>query len=133
MYAFDLLYLSGSDLRGVPLNITKDRLRDLVRKTDILFSDSFDTDGAAIFESLRNGHRLEAQGKPVSVASIERLDQGHVRQRETLVIAEYTLKENRFDRLWAAKLVMRSNIRKRSTVASNMIRSPNCSLKVQKA
>jgi ATP-dependent DNA ligase len=49
MYGFDLLYLNGNDLRSVPLKDRKARLRDLICNTDILFSESFDADGATIF------------------------------------------------------------------------------------
>jgi bifunctional non-homologous end joining protein LigD len=52
IYAFDLLYLNGNDLRTGPLEDRKARLRD---NTDILFSDSFETDGATIFARALKG------------------------------------------------------------------------------
>jgi bifunctional non-homologous end joining protein LigD len=50
MYAFDLLYLSGYDLRKEPLFERKAALRSIIAGTDILFSESFATDGAAMFK-----------------------------------------------------------------------------------
>ena len=50
LYAFDLLYLNGFDLRKAPLLERKALLRKLIAKTDILFSESFETDGAAMFK-----------------------------------------------------------------------------------
>jgi bifunctional non-homologous end joining protein LigD len=47
LYAFDLLYLNGFDLRKAPLFERKALLRKLVDNTDVLFSESFETDGAA--------------------------------------------------------------------------------------
>src|SRR3984957_17597000 len=50
LYAFDLLYLNGFDLRKAPLFECKALLRKMVAKTDILFSESFEIDGAAMFK-----------------------------------------------------------------------------------
>jgi bifunctional non-homologous end joining protein LigD len=48
LYAFDVLYLNGFDLRKAPLFERKALLRKMVAKTDILFSESFETDGATM-------------------------------------------------------------------------------------
>jgi bifunctional non-homologous end joining protein LigD len=50
LYAFDLLYLNGFDLRKAPLFERKALLHKLIAKTDILFSESFETDGATMFK-----------------------------------------------------------------------------------
>jgi bifunctional non-homologous end joining protein LigD len=50
LYAFDLLYLNGFDLRKAPLFERKALLQKLIDKTDILFSESFETDGVAMFK-----------------------------------------------------------------------------------
>jgi bifunctional non-homologous end joining protein LigD len=50
LYAFDLLYLNGFDLRKAALFEREALLRKLIDKTDILFSESFETDGAAMFK-----------------------------------------------------------------------------------
>jgi bifunctional non-homologous end joining protein LigD len=60
LYAFDLLYLNGLDLRKAPLLDRKALLRKLVAKTDILFSESFEADGAAMFRPARWASRVSS-------------------------------------------------------------------------
>ncbi len=107
MYAFDLLYLNGNDLRAVSLEHRKERLRELVRKTEILFSDSFEAEGAAIFAracemgiegivSKRKGSRYRSERTNDWIKST-------CRQRETLVIVGYAVRENRFDGLYLGR------------------------------
>jgi bifunctional non-homologous end joining protein LigD len=50
LYAFDLLYLNGYDLRKSPLFERKAALRSIIAETDILLSESVETDGAAMFK-----------------------------------------------------------------------------------
>ena len=50
LYAFDLLDLNGYDLRMASLFERKAALRSIIASTDVLFSESFETDGAAIFK-----------------------------------------------------------------------------------
>src|SRR6266481_2279136 len=45
MVAFDLLYLNGRDLRGLPLHERKSHLKKLIAKTGVQFSESFEIDG----------------------------------------------------------------------------------------
>jgi bifunctional non-homologous end joining protein LigD len=45
MVAFDLLYLNGYDLRQLSLSERKAHLKKLIAKTNIQFSESFETDG----------------------------------------------------------------------------------------
>jgi bifunctional non-homologous end joining protein LigD len=107
LYAFDLLYLNGFDLRKAPLLERKALLRKLIAKTDILFSESFETDGAAMFKhackmglegivsKVRDSRYNSSRGKDwVKVTC---------RQRETLPIAGFALKENRFDGLYVGR------------------------------
>jgi bifunctional non-homologous end joining protein LigD len=107
LYAFDLLYLNGFDLRKAPLFERKALLRKLVATTEILFSESFETDGAAMFKQackmglegvvskIRDGRYISGRGKDwVKVTC---------RQRETLPIAGFALKENRFDGLYVGR------------------------------
>jgi bifunctional non-homologous end joining protein LigD len=49
MVAFDLLYLNGYDLRKLPLTERKAHLKKLIAKTDIQYSESFETDGREIY------------------------------------------------------------------------------------
>ncbi len=91
----------------VALEDRKERLRDLVRKTDISFSDSFEAEGATIFAracemgiegivSKRKGSRYRSERTNDWIKST-------CRQRETLVIVGYALKENRFDGLYLGR------------------------------
>src|ERR1700730_8970042 len=50
MFAFDLLYLNGCDLRKLPLIERKALLKKLIDKSDIQFSESFDVDGGEMFK-----------------------------------------------------------------------------------
>jgi bifunctional non-homologous end joining protein LigD len=51
MYAFDLMYLDGHDMRKAPLVARKAALAALLRGSDILMSQSFEVDGAHMFET----------------------------------------------------------------------------------
>jgi bifunctional non-homologous end joining protein LigD len=107
LYAFDLLYLNGFDLRKAPLFERKALLRKMVAKTDILFSESFETDGAAMF---KQACKMGLEGV-VSKVRDSRYNSGRgndwvkvtCRQRETLPIAGFALKENRFDGLYIGR------------------------------
>ena len=50
MVAFDLLYLNGQDLRKLPMSERKAVLRELIGKSAIQFSESFELDGAERFK-----------------------------------------------------------------------------------
>src|SRR6202021_3444858 len=107
LYAFDLLYLNGFDLRKATLLERKALLRKLIAKTDILFSESFELDGAAMF---KHACKMGLEGV-VSKARDSRYNSGRgndwvkatCRQRETLPIAGFALKENRFDGLYVGR------------------------------
>jgi bifunctional non-homologous end joining protein LigD len=107
LYAFDLLYLNGFDLRKAPLFERKALLRKLIAKTDVLFSESFETDGAAMF---KQACKMGLEGV-VSKVRDSRYHSGRgndwvkvtCRQRETLPIAGFALKDNRFDGLYIGR------------------------------
>jgi bifunctional non-homologous end joining protein LigD len=107
LYAFDLLYLNGYDLRKAPLFERKALLRKLIAKTDIFFSESFEIDGAAMF---KQACKMGLEGV-VSKVRDSRYNSGRgndwvkvtCRQRETLPIAGFALKENRFDGLYIGR------------------------------
>jgi ATP-dependent DNA ligase len=69
LYAFDLLYLNGFDLRKAPLFERKALLRKLIDKTDIVFGENFETDGAATLKhAVQDGARgrgLQGQRQPL--------------------------------------------------------------------
>ena len=49
LVAFDLLYLNGFDLRGLPLHQRKAHLKKLIADTDVQFSESFQVDGREMY------------------------------------------------------------------------------------
>jgi bifunctional non-homologous end joining protein LigD len=107
LYAFDLLYLNGYDMRKAPLFQRKAALRTLVAKSDILFGDSFEVDGTEMFKSACS---MGLEGV-VSKVHDARYHSGRTndwvkvtcRQRETLPIAGFALKENKFDGLYVGR------------------------------
>jgi len=103
MYAFDLLYFNGYDMRKAPLNVRKAELAKLIKSSDILLSETFDTDGAHMFETacamgLEGIVSKRSDSRYVS----DRTDawlKATCRQRETLSIVRYAMNESRFDGL----------------------------------
>jgi bifunctional non-homologous end joining protein LigD len=54
LYVFDLLYADGEDLRGKPIEERKRRLQELLTPSDtIRWSETFESDGAALLEAVR--------------------------------------------------------------------------------
>ena len=107
MLAFDLLYLNGYDVRKLPLIERKALLKKLIAKTAIQFSESFEVDGPKMFKHAC-GVGLEGV---VSKVRDSRYNSGRgndwvkktCAQRETLTIAGFSLKENKFDGLYLAR------------------------------
>jgi bifunctional non-homologous end joining protein LigD len=107
MIAFDLLYLNGYDLRKLPLIERKSLLKKLVDQTEIQFSESFEVDGR---EMLKHACKTGLEGV-VSKVRDSRYASGRTNdwvkvtcaQRETLPIAGFALKENRFDGLYIGR------------------------------
>jgi len=101
MVAFDLLYLNGHDLRGLPLIERKALLKKIISKTDIQFSESFEIDGREMYK-----HACEAGLEGVvSKVRGSRYVSGRVNdwvkktcaQRETLAIAGFALDGKKWD------------------------------------
>src|ERR1700733_8481580 len=107
MVAFDLLYLNGYDLRKLPLVERKTLLKKLIAKTAVQFSDSFEVDGPEMFKHAC-GVGLEGV---VSKVRDSRYSSGRgndwvkkpCAQRETLPIAGFAMKENKFDGLYLGR------------------------------
>lgn len=107
MVAFDLLYLNGRDLRKLPLLARKAALKALVAKTPIEYSDHFNMDGAELFRRACAG---ELEGVVSKIASSP---YGGLRgnywvkktcaHRETLAIAGFKIKDNRFDGIYVGR------------------------------
>jgi bifunctional non-homologous end joining protein LigD len=108
MVAFDLLYLNGYNLRKLPLVERKALPKKLIAKTAIQFSESFEVNGPEMFKHAC-GVGLEGV---VSKVRDSRYNSGRgndwvkktCAQRETLPIAGFAMKENKFDGLYLARL-----------------------------
>jgi bifunctional non-homologous end joining protein LigD len=107
MVTFDLLYLNGYDLRRLPLTDRKALLKKTIDKTDVQFSESFEVDGR---EMLKHACKTGLEGV-VSKVRDSRYNSGRgndwvkvtCAQRETLAIAGFALKYNRFDGLYIGR------------------------------
>jgi bifunctional non-homologous end joining protein LigD len=107
MVAFDLLYLNGYDLRKLPLKERKSHLKKLIAKTPIQFSESFAVDGLEMYQ---HACAIGLEGV-VSKVRDSRYLSGRVndwvkktcQQRETLPIAGFVLKANKFDGIYLAR------------------------------
>jgi bifunctional non-homologous end joining protein LigD len=107
LVVFDLLYLNGYDLRKVPLVERKAMLKKILGDADIQFSESFEIDGQEMFKHAC-GIGLEGVVSKVR-------DSGYVSgrgndwvkktcaQRETLSIAGFALKQNKFDGIYVGR------------------------------
>jgi bifunctional non-homologous end joining protein LigD len=108
MVAFDLLYLNGYDLRRLPLFERKALLKKLIDGTDVQFSESFEVDGPEMY---KHACKTVLEGV-VSKVRDSRYASGRgndwvkktCAQRETLPIAGFALKENKFDGLYVGRL-----------------------------
>jgi bifunctional non-homologous end joining protein LigD len=107
MVAFDLLYLDGYDLRKLPLTERKSRLKKLIADTAVQFSESFETDGTAMF---KHACGLGLEGV-VSKVGDSRYASGRSNdwvkktcaQRETLSIAGFALDGAKWDGLYLGR------------------------------
>lgn len=103
MYAFDLLYLNGYDMRKAPLETRKAELAKLLKGSDILLSQSFEIDGAHMLKTAcAMGLEGVVSKRRDSRYTSDRTDawvKMTCQQRETLSIVGYAMKENRFDGL----------------------------------
>lgn len=105
--AFDLLYLNGHDLRNIPLFERKALLKRTIAGTDVQFSESFEIDGPEMFA---HACRIGLEGV-VSKVRDSRYVSGRSRewvkkacaQRETLSIAGFALKQNKFDGIYLGR------------------------------
>jgi bifunctional non-homologous end joining protein LigD len=107
MVAFDLLYLNGYDLRKLPLEERKFHLKKLVAKTAIQFSESFEVNGPDTF---KHACSVGLEGV-ISKVRDSRYPAGRSNdwvkktcaQRETLAIAGFALKANKFDGIYLGR------------------------------
>ena len=107
LVAFDLLYLSGQDLRQLPLFERKARLAQLVGGTGIQFSEGFEIDGREMF---RHACKVGLEGV-ISKVRDSRYPVGRTSdwvkttcaQRETLPIAGFALDGNEWDGIYVGR------------------------------
>jgi bifunctional non-homologous end joining protein LigD len=107
MVAFDLLYLNDHDLRKLPLVERKVLLKEIIAETDIQFSESFELDGAEMYD---HACKTGLEGV-VSKARDSRYPKGRSNdwvkktcaQRETLTIAGFALDGSKFDGIYLGR------------------------------
>ena len=107
MVAFDLLYLNGRDLRGLPLHERKAALKKIIADTDVQFSESFEVDGREMYKC---ACKTGLQGV-VSKLRDSRYRSGRTNdwakkpcaQRETLPIAGFALDGKKFDGIYVGR------------------------------
>jgi bifunctional non-homologous end joining protein LigD len=108
LVAFDLLYLNGYDLRTLALGERKAELKKIIAETDLQFRESFEIDGREMF---KHACAIGLEGV-VSKVRDSRYVSGRSNawvkktcaQRETLPIAGFALKENKFDGVYVGRL-----------------------------
>jgi bifunctional non-homologous end joining protein LigD len=107
LVAFDLLFLNGYDLRGLPVHQRKAHLKKLISDTDVQFSESFDVDGREMYA---HACKVGLEGVVSKVAD-SRYHSGRSRdwvkktcaQRETLAIAGFALDGNDWDGIYLGR------------------------------
>ena len=107
LVAFDLLYLNGYDLRKLPLIERKAHLKQLIAKTDVQFSESFEVDGGEMY---RHACSVGLEGV-VSKVRDSRYASGRGRdwvkktcaQRETLTIAGFAVDGSKWDGIYVGR------------------------------
>src|SRR2546430_4190099 len=107
MVAFDLLYLNGRDLRGLPLYERKVVLKKIIADTDVHFSESFEIEGREMYKL---ACKVGLEGV-VSKVRDSRYNSGRrndwvkvtCRQRETLAIAGFALDGKKFDGIYLGR------------------------------
>jgi bifunctional non-homologous end joining protein LigD len=107
MYAFDLLYINGYDLRREPLVERKIRLQRLVANTPILYSEHFAIDGAEFYKRActMGLEGLVSKQRNARYQS-DRTDTWRkvtCRRRETLRIVGYAMRDGRFEGLYLGR------------------------------
>jgi bifunctional non-homologous end joining protein LigD len=106
MVAFDLLYLNGYDLRKLPLLERKKLLKKIIVDIDVQFSESFEVDGREMY----NACSIGLEGVVSKVRDSRYISGGAnswvkktCAQRETLPVAGFALKQNKFDGIYVGR------------------------------
>jgi bifunctional non-homologous end joining protein LigD len=107
LYAFDLIFLNGYDLRKAPLVTRKAELASLIKGSAILLSEGFEVPGTKMLESVcAMGLEGVVSKRRDSRYQSDRTDawvKTTCRQRETLPIIGYAMKGNKFNGLYVGR------------------------------
>jgi bifunctional non-homologous end joining protein LigD len=108
LVAFDLLYLNGYNLRAMPLVERKAQLKKIIAGTEVQFSESFEIDGGEMFKHAcavgLEGVVSKVRDSRYVSGSSNAWVKKTCAQRETLPIAGFALKENKFDGIYVGRL-----------------------------
>ena len=107
LVAFDLLYLTGRDIRKLPLFQRKAELKKIIAGTDVQFSASFEIDGNEMFaHACKVGLEGVVSKVRDSVYPVGRTNNWVKKtcaQRETLTIAGFALDDGKWDGIYLAR------------------------------
>jgi bifunctional non-homologous end joining protein LigD len=107
LVTYDLLYLNGYDLRKLPLIERKAQLKKIIDGTDVQFSETFEIDGAEMFQhackvGLEGVVSKQRDSQYVSGRSNAWVKKACA-QRETLTIAGFALDGNKWDGIYVGR------------------------------
>ncbi len=107
LVAFDLLYLNGYDLRKLPLSERKAHLKKLIAGTAVQFSESFEVEGAKMFQHACKAGLEGVVSKVRDSAYSSGRGNNWVKktcaQRETLTIAGFALDGKHWDGIYLGR------------------------------
>ncbi|MCK1565186.1 non-homologous end-joining DNA ligase [Bradyrhizobium sp. 173] len=107
MVAFDLLYLTGRDLRRVPLEDRKKALQELISEKPIQYSEHFEIDGAELYQRAcqagLEGIVSKVAGSPYVGGRGDYWVKTTCAHRETLAIAGFALDGTKWDGIFLGR------------------------------
>lgn len=107
LVAFDVLYLNGRDLRGLPLFQRKAELKKIISGTAVQFSESFEIAGNEMFAHAckvgLEGVVSRVRDSTYSSGTGNKWVKKTCRQRETLTIAGFALDEGKWDGIYLGR------------------------------
>ncbi|MCK1677056.1 non-homologous end-joining DNA ligase [Bradyrhizobium sp. 150] len=107
LVAFDVLYLNGRDLRGLPLFQRKAELKKIISGTAVQFSESFEIAGNEMFAHAckvgLEGVVSKVRDSTYSSGTGNKWVKKTCKRRETLTIAGFALDEGKWDGMYLAR------------------------------
>ncbi|WP_377829711.1 non-homologous end-joining DNA ligase [Bradyrhizobium lupini] len=107
LVAFDVLYLNGRDLRGLPLFQRKAELKKIISGTAVQFSESFEIAGNEMFAHAckvgLEGVVSKVRDSTYSSGKGNNWVKKTCKQRETLTIAGFALDEGKWDGMYLGR------------------------------